>query len=121
MNLKEYPDFEMLAIALANMLAGEMKNILFHEEQITIALAGGGTPGPLYDNLGASTLDWDRVRVLPTDERMVPPDHERSNERMIRARLMAGAASKARFTSLRPGAERDRWLAADNSGTPISS
>jgi 6-phosphogluconolactonase len=105
MKLVEYPDFEMLSIALANTLAGQINNVLFHEEHITLGLPGGTTPGPLYDDLSGATLDWERVRVIPTDERLVPPDHERSNERMIRERLLTGAAAKAHFSPLRPGAD----------------
>jgi 6-phosphogluconolactonase len=105
MKLVEYPDFEMLSIALANTLAGQINNVLFHEECITLGLPGGTTPGPLYDDLSGTTLDWDRVRVIPTDERMVPPDHERSNERLIRERLLTGPAARAHFIPLRPVAD----------------
>jgi len=105
MKLIEYADFEMLIIDLAHALAGEINNALFHEDRITIALPGGTTPGPLYDDLCGATLDWDRIRVMPTDERLVPPDHPRSNEGMIRARLLTGAAAHARFVGLRPGAD----------------
>ncbi|ARE40348.1 6-phosphogluconolactonase, eukaryotic type [Rhodovulum sp. P5] len=105
MNLIEYPDLEMLIMDLANKLAGEIKNALFHEDRITIALPGGTTPGPLYDDLCGASLDWDRVRVIPTDERLVPADHPRSNEALLKARLLTGKASDARFISLRPGAD----------------
>lgn len=105
MKLIEYPDFEMMMIDLANTLAGEINAALTHEDRITIALPGGSTPGPLYDNLCATGLDWDRVRIIPTDERLVPADHPRSNEGMLRARLLTGAAAGARFIGLRPGAD----------------
>lgn len=105
MKLITYPDTEMMIIHLANVLAGELNNALFNGDRITVALPGGTTPGPLYDDLCGTTLDWDRVRVMPTDERLVPPDHPRSNEGMIRARLLTGAASGARFVGLRPGAD----------------
>ncbi|TCM86529.1 6-phosphogluconolactonase [Rhodovulum steppense] len=105
MKLMSYPDSEMMMIDLANTLAGELNTVLFHAEQASIALPGGTTPGPLYDALCASSLDWNRVRVLPTDERLVPPDHPRSNEGMIRSRLLTGVAAEARMIGLRPGAD----------------
>lgn len=105
MKLIEYPDAEMMMIDLANTLAGEINAALTHEERITLALPGGSTPGPLYDDLCGTTLDWDRVRILPTDERLVAPDHPRSNEGMLRARLLTGAAAGARLVGLRPGAD----------------
>ncbi|TCP63347.1 6-phosphogluconolactonase [Rhodovulum bhavnagarense] len=105
MRLVEYPDAEMMMISLANVLAGEINAALTHADRVSIALPGGTTPGPLYDDLCETGLDWDRVRVLPTDERLVPPDHPRSNEGMLRARLLTGAAARARFVGLRPGAD----------------
>ncbi|TCO70373.1 6-phosphogluconolactonase [Rhodovulum euryhalinum] len=105
MKLITYPDVEMMIIDLANVLAGELNNVLFHADRVTLALPGGTTPGPLYDDLCATPLPWDRVRVLPTDERLVAPDHPRSNEGMIRSRLLTGAAAAAQVVGLCPGAD----------------
>ncbi|SIO22252.1 6-phosphogluconolactonase [Rhodovulum sp. ES.010] len=105
MKLVTYPDTEMMMIDLANVLAGELNNALFHQERVTLAVPGGTTPGPLFDDLCGTTLPWDRVRVMPTDERLVPPDHARSNEGMIKARLVTGEAASARLIGLRPGAD----------------
>lgn len=50
----------------------------------TIALAGGSTPGPVYEAIAASDLPWDRIHVFWGDERYVPPAHPDSNQRMAR-------------------------------------
>jgi len=105
MKFVTYPDVEMMMIDLANVLAGEINNVLFAAERVTVALPGGSTPGPLYDDLCGTSLDWDRVRVMPTDERLVAPDHPRSNEAMLKSRLLTGEAAAARFIGLRPGAD----------------
>jgi 6-phosphogluconolactonase len=52
--------------------------------QCTIALAGGGTPKPLYEAIAAQSLPWDKIHVFWGDERYVPPDHPDSNEGMAR-------------------------------------
>jgi 6-phosphogluconolactonase len=52
--------------------------------QFTIALAGGGTPKPLYEALAAQDLPWDKIQVFWGDERYVPPAHPDSNQRMAR-------------------------------------
>lgn len=100
MKLIEYADRDMLFIDLAQQIAGEMENMLFHDETISFAVPGGTTPGPLFDNLSAADLDWSRVFVLPTDERWVPEDSPRSNAGLIRDRLITGRAAKARYLSL---------------------
>ena len=97
MNVIEYPDREMLAIDVANVLAGELESCLFHEEHASLAVPGGSTPGPIFDALCAADLDWSRVHVMLTDERWVPEDDPRSNTRMIRERLLTSRAAAARF------------------------
>ncbi|MFC3614870.1 6-phosphogluconolactonase [Lutimaribacter marinistellae] len=103
MNFIKYADRDLLAIDVANIIAGKLKATLLHEDYATLAVPGGTTPGRIFDALCAATLDWDRVFVLPTDERCVPPDHERSNARLIRERLLVNRAAAATFLPLYPG------------------
>lgn len=58
-------------------------------ERVTLALAGGSTPAPVYRWLAqAGDVPWDRVEVFFGDERCVPPDHPESNYRMARETLL---------------------------------
>ena len=50
----------------------------------TVLLSGGSTPRPLYELLAARDLPWFRVQAALVDERLVAPDHEASNEGMVR-------------------------------------
>lgn len=100
MTLREYPDFEMLVIDVANKLAGELAAALEHEERVLFVVPGGSTPGPIFDDLCEADLDWARVDVLLSDERWVPPVHVRSNTRLITERLLVGRAAKARHLPL---------------------
>ncbi|MCG7518150.1 6-phosphogluconolactonase [Ruegeria sp. Ofav3-42] len=100
MKIQEYADRDMLAIDVANALAGELESALLHHDMVSLAVPGGTTPGPVFDGLCAADLEWDRVRVLPTDERCVPGDSERSNERLIRERLLTNRASVAEYVPL---------------------
>lgn len=100
MNFIEYPDAEMLAIDLANALAGELTSALDHEERVLFVVPGGTTPGPIFDDLCDADLDWARVDVLLSDERWVPEVHVRSNTRLIRERLLTGRAASARYLPL---------------------
>lgn len=52
--------------------------------QCTIALAGGGTPKPLYEALATQSLPWDKIHVFWGDERYVPAEHPDSNQGMAR-------------------------------------
>lgn len=100
MNFQKYPDSELMAMDVANMLADELGEALHHENRICFAVPGGTTPGPVFDDLCAVDIDWSRVDIVPTDERWVPEDHPRSNARLIKERLLVNRASKARFLPL---------------------
>ncbi|MDJ0628909.1 MAG: 6-phosphogluconolactonase [Rhodobacter sp.] len=106
MNLIEYPDQDMMMIDVANHLAGELADCVMNHDHASFAVPGGTTPGPIFDTLCAADLDWSRVHVFLTDERWVPPDHERSNTRLIRERLLTGRAAAARYLPLYTAAER---------------
>ena len=112
MNIIDYPDSDMLVINLANRLAGDLENALFHHDTVSFAVPGGSSPGPVFDVLCASDIAWDRVHVMLTDERWVPEDHERSNTRLIRQRLLTSRAAQARFLPFyAPAAHPDDVLA----------
>lgn len=102
MILVEYPDSDMMFIDLANKLADELEECLATHERATFAVPGGSTPGPVFDALSAVKLDWSRVTVVLTDERRVPVDHPRSNERLLRERLLVGEATQANYVSIQP-------------------
>lgn len=97
MKLVEYADREMLAIDLANELAGDLKNCLLVHPWASFVVPGGTTPGPIFDSLCAADLDWDRVHVMFSDERWVPEDHDRSNARLLKERLFVDRAAAAQF------------------------
>ena len=98
MKLIEYADRDILALDVANILAGELENALLSHDRVSLAVPGGTTPGPIFDSLSAASLDWSRVQVMLTDERWVAPDHDMSNARLLRQRLLVGPAAAAGFT-----------------------
>jgi 6-phosphogluconolactonase len=53
-----------------------------------IAVSGGSTPGPAYEEAARLAPDWSRTELWFADERCVRPDDERSNYRLVRERLL---------------------------------
>ena len=53
-----------------------------------VALAGGRTVGAAYRSAASLAPDWSGVEVWWGDERVVPPDDERSNFRLARETLL---------------------------------
>ncbi|BDI61897.1 6-phosphogluconolactonase [Qipengyuania nanhaisediminis] len=52
---------------------------------VPIALPGGSTPFPICEILVTRDLDWSRVVIEPTDDRVVSEDHPASNAGKLRA------------------------------------
>ena len=76
-------------------------------------MPGGTTPGPIFDSLCGTMLDWSRVDVMLTDERWVPEDSDRSNTALLRQRLLTDRAAAATYVPLYADtAEPEESLAA---------
>ncbi len=83
-NIEILPDRSALITkALSCVLEAYERSIEAHG-QFTIAVAGGGTPRPLYEALAEQSLDWSKVHVFWGDERYVPSTDPQSNEGMVR-------------------------------------
>lgn len=93
----EAPDAVTLAQDLALFVAARLQEGLSQRGQALLVLSGGSTPIPFFQALAQTALDWPRVTITLADERWVPPDHADSNERLVRAHLLQGLASQARF------------------------
>lgn len=79
------------ARAAAARLAAELRRVLESGATCSLALAGGGTPRPVYQRLAAELPGrevWSRIDVYFGDERCVPPDDPASNYRMARESLL---------------------------------
>ena len=125
MNLIEYPDREMMMIDLANTLAGALNMGLMSHDRVSFAVPGGTSPGPVFDSLSATDLDWARISVMLTDERWVPEDSPRSNTRLLRERLLVDKAAAASLVPLyanadAPETEIDALSAGVAGATPLS-
>ncbi|MEM9048170.1 MAG: 6-phosphogluconolactonase [Pseudomonadota bacterium] len=95
--ITRYDDREDLRDGVARLAAQTLQNAIETRGAATLAVPGGSTPGPFLEALSEMPLDWSRVTVMPTDERMVALDSPRLNERLIRDSLLQGAAAAARF------------------------
>ena len=86
----------MILDELADAVAGDVGFIIESAVDARgaslIALPGGATGPAIFPKLATQKLPWKRVTVIPTDDRLVPMDDERSNVRAIaKTFLPAGA------------------------------
>ncbi|MEM7439025.1 MAG: 6-phosphogluconolactonase [Pseudomonadota bacterium] len=96
MNLQEYPDRTALFSGLATTVFDQL-NTALGNGPATLAVPGGTTPQPFFEQLRTMPLDWARVRVMLTDERFVPETSDRSNTRLLRETLLQDAAAASQY------------------------
>ena len=79
------PDKASLLKRSLEVVLSKMQAAIQEHGRCAIALAGGGTPKPLYEALSTQDLPWEKVHVFWGDERYVPADHPDSNQGMARS------------------------------------
>ena len=106
--LVTFTDPEQLARALAEAVAGLLREGIAARNQATLVVSGGTTPKPFFCRLRQLELPWQRVWVTLADERWVDPAHDASNEGLVRALLLRDQASQATFVPLKNKAKTAR-------------
>lgn len=79
----EYDSLDELSDAVAGDVGFIIESAVDARGASLIALPGGKTGPAIFPKLAAQELPWKRVTIVPTDERLVPMDDERSNVRQL--------------------------------------
>jgi 6-phosphogluconolactonase len=86
--MRTLPNFESFSQAAAELVMEQSKKAIEARGRFSLVLSGGSTPRRTYELLATKTfrtsIEWDKVHIFWGDERCVPPDDPRSNERMAR-------------------------------------
>lgn len=82
-------------LVVTDDVPGEAARLFSETVPLTLVLAGGSTPRPVYQRLATLHHPWADTQVFFSDERCVPHDHPDSNYRMARETLLGHVAAKA--------------------------
>jgi 6-phosphogluconolactonase len=85
---------------VAEEVARLLDSAITSRGQALLAVSGGKSPIRLFEILHTQSIAWDRVTICLVDERWVPPDHDRSNEKLVRVHLMQEKAAASKFISV---------------------
>ena len=96
----EFADRTALAAAIAAQIVADLERALAKDGEASLIVPGGTTPVAVFEQLKATRIAWEKVTIIPCDERWVAPEHADSNEGLIKRHLMTGVVAKARFISL---------------------
>ncbi|MDB5494726.1 MAG: pgl [Phenylobacterium sp.] len=103
--IETFSNSRAMADAASHAVAARLADGLKTRARASLVATGGRAPGPVYDRLATAPIDWARVLVTLSDERCVAADDPDSNARLVRERLLIGAAAKAHLIPLWPKPE----------------
>ena len=86
--------------ALAERIAGVLREAVARRARAGLIVSGGSTPKPLFERLSKMDLAWPQVSITLADERRVSPEHDASNARLVRDHLLQDRAQDAAFIPL---------------------
>ena len=94
--IEAFPSAAAAASAAAEAIADQLRG----PGGKSLIVTGGRGPGPVYDRLAETDLNWENVIVTLSDDRFVPLGAPESNEAMVRSRLLQQNAAAARLVPL---------------------
>jgi 6-phosphogluconolactonase len=97
----------------ARMASGVLAAAIEDAGKASFMVSGGSSPAPVFNRLSKTDLPWDRVTVGLVDERWVGPEHEGSNEALVRHHLLTGKAGAAGFVPMKTAAKTASAAVAD--------
>ncbi|MBD2021464.1 6-phosphogluconolactonase [Leptolyngbya sp. FACHB-36] len=107
------PDSTALIQRSLELVLARMQAAIAERGRCTIALSGGSTPKPLYEQIAAQNLPWELVHAFWGDERYVPADHPDSNQKMARQAWLDAVPIPPENIHPMPTDEADPAIAAD--------
>jgi 6-phosphogluconolactonase len=116
-NIEVYQCAEELEQRAAEKIILLINKAISERGVCSIALSGGETPRPVYRIMGSSPIkeriDWSRVHLFFTDERLVPPTDPQSNFGMINREFISHINISSRNIHRIAGEKKPELAAAD--------
>jgi 6-phosphogluconolactonase len=109
----DYEDAEELAEAVAGDVGFIIESALDARGQCLIALPGGQTPIPIYEKLAKAKIDWKKVMIVPTDDRIVAMTDPLSNAALLARIFLPKGARVIPFISEKAPDHKAAGRAAD--------
>lgn len=94
MKLKVLPDIERVAQQAVKIITRVAQERIQQSGQFSFAVSGGSTPWIMLRQLAISNLDWGKVALFQTDERIVPAGDPQRNLVQIKQQLLDHSALK---------------------------
>jgi 6-phosphogluconolactonase len=82
-----FPSASEAALACSARIHAILTAAIAQRPFASLAISGGSSPKPIFEDLSRKPLDWRKVHLFWVDERIVPPEDAQSNYGMARRML----------------------------------
>jgi 6-phosphogluconolactonase len=88
----DYDSVDELADAVAGDVGFIIESALDARDAALVAVPGGSTPIPIFAKLTKAKMNWRKVTVIPTDDRLVPVENDLSNAKLLAKSFLPSGA-----------------------------
>ena len=89
------------------LITKKLSSSLNKYQNASIAVPGGTSPIKIFNELSKQKLDWSNIQITLVDDRLVDPDNDHSNQKLINDYLLKNAAEKSKFFPLNKNLIKD--------------
>ena len=82
------------------LIKKNLSSSISKHQNASIAVPGGTSPIKIFNELSKQKLDWSKVQITLVDDRLVDPDNDHSNQKLINDYLLKKEAKKSKFIPL---------------------
>jgi 6-phosphogluconolactonase len=101
--LRTFANEILMFEALADEVLQRLAQNISAAGRASLVVPGGTTPGGFFDLLSTREASWENIVVTLSDERWTDPSSDRSNEKLVRSRLLVNRAAAAHLVPLKTG------------------
>jgi 6-phosphogluconolactonase len=98
--MRTFKDISALEEGITQSIAEHIRKSIEMNGSAHILLSGGTTPLLVYARLAKEEIEWDKVWIGLVDERYVPLDHPKNNERALREAFGEVVCNQAHFIGM---------------------
>lgn len=109
----EYDSAEEMAEAAASDIAFIIGQAIEARGDALVAFPGGNSPTAMFDRLARAKINWRRVTIVPTDDRLVGVEDPLSNARLLARHFLSAGARVVPLVSTAAADYRDAGRAAN--------
>ena len=89
------------------LITKNLSSSLNKYQNASIAVPGGTSPIKIFNELSKQKLDWSKVQITLVDDRLVDPDNDHSNQKLINDYLLKNDIKKSKFFPLNKNLIKD--------------